>query len=514
MANNVGVFVERAVAGPLGFGPDPGDSFFIALLAERGPSDVPTLITSFARFTAMFGGATPFAAETKYSTGYEVLRRFFDKGGRRAYVTRIVGATAVEAFVNLQDRAGAPLDTLKVYGKGEGTWANPYFIKVEDGTKADTFKLSLYDGNPATTGEIVEGEVYDNLKMTSAYITAVNNQSDYIRLEDLNSATAAPNNRPATGDFQLNGDQAGVDDNAPAAAVIVGTENAGVKTGLKAFRDRNYGRGFTVAPDLDDDSTVRDEMIEHIEGFFRIPLFSSKAAATPATAKTDKATAVAFAAAYYFPRVLAEDALTEELKAIPAVGHVAADWLRAIATKGPGKAPAGRDFKLNFIDGIETQSNGQPLVDAGVAEDLLANGICPIYDRDGSGPKVWGARSTSSDTSWQFLHAGYLWILIASRVQDALDSLVYEVADDLFFSQVENGLKAFLIDLHREGAFYGAIPGPDEEYDPDVHAFNAVCNDSLLSASDKNNGIVRAEIEFRPALTAETIKVKVAKRNN
>lgn len=514
MANNVGVFTTRATAGPIAFGPDPGDSFFIGLLAERGPSDVPTLISSFTRFLAAFGGATPFAAETKYSTGYEVLRRFFDKGGRRAYMTRIVGATAVEAYTNLVDRAGAPLDTLRVYGKGEGTWANTYYVKIEEGTKADTFKISLYDGDPATTGELVPGESYDNLKMTSSYIAAVNNQSDYMRLEDLASATAAPDNRPATGNFIIGTDQAGVDDNAPAAAVIVGTEVAGVKTGLMVFRDSTYGRGFVCAPDLDDDSTVRDELIAQTELYYRVPLFSSLAAATPATAKTDKGTAVAFNGGYFFPRCLVEDALTEELKPTPVVGHIAADWIKAIARKGPGKAPAGRDFKIDFCEGIEKQSNGQPLIDATVAEDLLANGVNPIYDRDGGGPKVWGARSTSDDTSWQYLHAGYIWCLIASRVQDALDALVYEVADDLFFSQIEQGIRAFLSDLHRDGAFNGAIPLPSEDYDPNIHAFSVVCNEDLLSASDLNNGIVRAEIEFKPALTAETILVTVAKRNN
>lgn len=516
MGNVVGVQVSRATAGPLAFGPDSGDSFFIGLLAERGPSDVPQVLTSFPRFQGVFGGATPFSTETKYSAGYEVLRRFFDKGGRKAVVTRIVGASALEAYADLVDRAGTPVDTLRVYGKGEGTWANSYYVKIEDGTKADTFKLSLYDDDPATTGELVEGEEYDNLKMTSAYITAVNNQSDYIRLENLDSATAAPDNRPATGNTQLNTTQAGVDDNAPADAVIVGTDSDGVKTGLKAFRLSSYGRGFVCAPDLDDDSTVRDEIKAQAEDYFRVPLFSSKAAATPATAKTDVATAQAFNAGYFFPRALVEDALTEELKPIPVVGHIAADWMKVIERKGPGKAPAGKDFAITFVEGLETQSNGQPLVDSadGVAADLLANGINPIYDRDGTGPKCWGARSTSTDVSWQYLHAGYLWCRIGHAVQEALDQLVYEVADDQFFAQIENGIRGFMIQLHSDGAFNGDIPLPTEEYDPDIHGFNVKCDKSLLSASDENNGIVRAEIEFKPALTAETIKVKVAKRNN
>ena len=66
MSNNVGVNITRSTFGPLTFGDDPGDSFFIALLAERGPIDVPTLAFSWSQFTSLFGGATPFADGTRY----------------------------------------------------------------------------------------------------------------------------------------------------------------------------------------------------------------------------------------------------------------------------------------------------------------------------------------------------------------------------------------------------------------------------------------------------------------
>jgi hypothetical protein len=507
MANQVGVQVTRTTAGPLAFGADPGDSFLIALLTERGPADVPTLITSFSRFQSVFGGATPFSDGDRYSVGHEVLRRFFDKGGRVGYVLRVVGSGALEAYTDLQDRAGTPLDTLRVYGKGEGTWANDFDVKVSDGTRSDTFKLEVLDAN----GDVVE--TWDNLKMTDAHLARVNDGSDYIRLEDLDSATAAPDNIPAAGTFDLGVDQAGVDDNGPVAADIVGTSNDGVKTGLKAFRDATYGRGFVVAPDLDDDQTVRDELIEQSEAFFRMYLTSAKEGVTPSTAITNKSGLEAFNTLTYYPRPVVEDEETGELKAIPSVGHIVADWISAIEAKGPAKAPAGRDFRINFVRGLERQSNGQPLVDAGVAETLLANGINPIWDRDGRGAKCWGGRTTSDDAAWQYAHAGYLWCRIGHAVQEALDQLVYEVADPLFFSQVRMGIRSFLIDLHRQGAFRGAVPGANDNPDPEAHAFAVKCDESLLSDADKNNGIVRVEIWFRPAGVAETIKVQLAKRN-
>src|SRR5690554_4495156 len=507
MANQVGVQISRSVAGPLSFGADSGDSLFIALLAERGPSDVPTLVTGMSRFDALFGGATPFVVGTAYSVGYEVLQRYFAKGGTRAYVLRLVGTNALGAHVELADQAGAPVDTLRVVAKGEGTWANGFDIVIAAGTRADTFKLTVVDGAGHTR------EAFDSLTMSATQLARVSEQSAYIRLEDLASATAAPDNQPAPGTYVLGSTQAGVDDNAPAFGDIVGTEVSGVKTGLKAFRSSVYGRGFLVAPDLDADQTVRDEMLSQSEAYFRVCLSSAAAGSSPSTAITDKAGFEAFNALTYYPRPIVEDRLTGELKSIPAVGHIVADWLKAIEQKGPGKAPAGAEFKIDFVRGLETHSNGQPLVDAGVAETLLANGINPLWDRDGQGARCWGGRSSAEDAAWQFAHAGYLWCRIAHAVQGALNQLVYEVADALFFSQIRMGVRAYLVDMHRQGAFAGAVPGAAEQADPAVHAFAVKCDESLLSDADRANGIVRVEIWFRPAGVAETIKVELSKQN-
>jgi len=507
MANQVGVQISRSVAGPLSFGADSGDSLFIALLSERGPSDVPTLVTGMSRFDALFGRATAFTASASYSAGYEVLKAFFSKGGGRAYVLRLVGTSALEAQVDLLDTAGTPLDTLRVVAKGEGAWANDFDIVISVGTYANTFKLAVLDGG----GNALE--VYDNLTMTATQLARVSEQSGYIRLEDLSSVTAAPTNQPALGTFPLGDTQVGVDDNAPDFADIVGTELSGVKTGLKAFRSPVYGRGFLVAPDLDADQTVRDEMLMQSEKFFRVCLSSAGAGKTPSTAISEKSGFEAFNALTYYPRPIVEDELTGELKSIPAVGHIVADWLTAIDQKGPGKAPAGADFKIDFVRGLETQSNGQPMVDEAVAKTLLANGINPLWDRDGQGARCWGARSTSQDAAWQYAHAGYLWGRIAHAVQGALNQLVYDIADTLFFSQVRMGVRAYLIDMHSQNAFMGTVPGATEQPDPKVHAFAIKCDASLLSDQDLANGIVRVQIWFRPAGVAETIKVELSKQN-
>ncbi|MEM1347989.1 MAG: hypothetical protein AAGI01_05475 [Myxococcota bacterium] len=507
MANRVGVRVTRATAGPLSVGPDPGDSVLLAVVAARGPENVPQLITSMARYEAVFGGPTPFADGARFSTGYEVAKVLFQKGVRRIWVVRIVGASATTSQVDLQDRAGTPLDTLRVKAKGAGAWADGYKIVIADGTRTNTFRLTCTDASDNVL------ESWDNLTMAATELARV--RGDYIEVENVGSSTVAPENRPAVGTITIDvATDGGVDDNAPAASVIVGSETLGVKTGLKSFRSRAYGRGFLLAPDLDTDTTVATEMKAQGEAFFRLPLSSSQPGAAVADAVTQRGSDwQEFHTGFYFPRARVEDTTSGEIKTIPITGHVVGDWLQAIEREGPGKAPAGAEFRVDGVLGLEVQANGQPLVDEGVAEYLLSEGINPAWDRNRQGVRIWGARTGQNSGAWVYLHGSYLWMLIADTFFRALDAYVYANLDDgQTFTAIEAGLFSFLADLHVEGAFRGELPTPGQAVDPEVHAFDVRCDEELLSASDEASGILRVAAWFREARTGETIEVELAKR--
>ncbi|MFB6374485.1 MAG: hypothetical protein ABEN55_15505, partial [Bradymonadaceae bacterium] len=187
MSNYVGSRTERGTVGPVAFGSDPGDRFLIALLAERGPANKPVLVNSMDRFKKFFGGPTPNPRglnKTQYSTGYELLRIFLKKGGKQAYVLRIVGSNAVKADITIEDRGSTPEDTLKIIARGPGAWANDYDVVVEDGTQTDTFRLKVRDPSDTVV------ETWDNLEMVGSDLKKVNDASHYIRLEDLDSSNS------------------------------------------------------------------------------------------------------------------------------------------------------------------------------------------------------------------------------------------------------------------------------------------------------------------------------------
>ncbi|MFB6374484.1 MAG: hypothetical protein ABEN55_15500, partial [Bradymonadaceae bacterium] len=319
---------------------------------------------------------------------------------------------------------------------------------------------------------------------------------------------------PSASETHATASTTGVDDNNPSASDIVGEiKSSGEKTGLQAFRSKKYGRGFLCAPDLDTDQTVVDELEAIGEEFYRVYLTSSDDGATISTAQTQRQDHDKFNTGFYFPRALVRDDNTQGIKSIPVVAHVAAYWQQA----DPGKVPAGDDVEIDFTLGLETQNNGQPWIDgpSGVAETLVGKGINPVYDRDGTGPKVWGGRTATSDDAWQYLHAPYLYNYIASRVEAETDSLAYANASDPdknFFQELHDGVWQFMYGLWDDGAFAGALPPKDKPAEPDKHAFSVQTGEELLSDQDKNNGIVRVKIWFKEALTAETIDIEIAKR--
>lgn len=504
MANFVGTIITRTTAGPLATGSDPGDSIFIAVQAERGLEDTVHEFTSYARFRQIFGGAagTPIGSDTRITEADEVLNIMYSKGRarKRCFAVRCVAAAAVQAYADLPDSAAT--DTVRIHAKGSGAWANTYEATISAGTKAGTWKLEVFE----TASDTTALETFDNLTMTEASLESVGNQSDYVYLEDLPASALIPD----PGNFLLGADQSGVNGNQPLAADIVGTDDGlGAKTGLKAFRDKKYGRGFLIAPGLDSDSTVRSEMESHLDSFSRVALFGAPEGLTVTTVQTDVPDLLA---GYYWPLPRVKDSITEELKPISPVGHVLAQWFDFISDEDYGKHPAGKDFKVDRVHSFETQSNGADLVDEAIAETLVGAGINPVYDK-GSGQKIWGARTCSSDANWAYIHALWAYCVISDRFQRFLDDQVYENASaGSFFEDLEESLRISMADLNSKGMFDGSTPSSREAEDFEVHGFNVQANRDLLTPADLATNTIRIRCWFKDSLTAETIRAEIAKR--
>jgi hypothetical protein len=76
----------------------------------KGPLNVATLVTSFAQFTGIFGDKPPSTSTSWYS-----VKAFFAAVGTGSlYVVRVASATAAKGTKTIQDRQGAPANTIKI----------------------------------------------------------------------------------------------------------------------------------------------------------------------------------------------------------------------------------------------------------------------------------------------------------------------------------------------------------------------------------------------------------------
>jgi phage tail sheath protein FI len=191
--------VSTSTAGFVGVadrGPVPGFPMPI------GEQPRPPLITSFAEFERVFGG---FRADSYLAYA---VQNFFDNGGRRAYVVRVVvtdDAPAGEATpdntelagVGLADRENAAQSTLAVVARSPGAWANTLGIDVAPATRdpGTRFKLIVRDqGAPV--------EAFDNLSMDRQdddfADIVVNSRSQYVLVAaTVPNGVSAADARPA-----------------------------------------------------------------------------------------------------------------------------------------------------------------------------------------------------------------------------------------------------------------------------------------------------------------------------
>jgi phage tail sheath protein FI len=181
--------IEGASTSTAGFvgvadkGPVPGFPMPIGALP------VPPLLTSFAEYTRLFGG---FRRDSFLTYA---VQNFFDNGGKRAFIARVVTFGAPEpgsygpggapspnarlAAIGLADREGAPNPTLGIVARSPGAWGNSLGVEIVAATQdpAADFKLVvLEDGLPV--------ESFDDLSMDANaenfVDTVVNSRSELI----------------------------------------------------------------------------------------------------------------------------------------------------------------------------------------------------------------------------------------------------------------------------------------------------------------------------------------------
>ena len=91
-------------------------------VTERGPLNVPVLVTGVGEFTHWYGGLLRSSDYADHRFLPHAVEGFFTNGGKRVYVTRVLDASATKAMSPLFDRGDATsVQSALVRPAGEGT---------------------------------------------------------------------------------------------------------------------------------------------------------------------------------------------------------------------------------------------------------------------------------------------------------------------------------------------------------------------------------------------------------
>jgi hypothetical protein len=238
-----GVTTEISERQPSPFAPPSTANWFVVGYADRGPVNVPVLITSLTQFVLVFG------PRVAYSFLYDAVEAFFEEGGLNIYVVRLVGVDAVASTVHIFDQSGssAPGDVaLEITAKSPGNWGDKLNFEITAGGGNFTIIITHDDDGLLETSPALADR-------TEALAWAAD--SDYIELA-LGAHDEDPRAQGPTGLAGGDDDRGSVDADAIAAALALFTED--------------YGPGQVSMPGFTS-SDANDAILAHCDTFKRIP---------------------------------------------------------------------------------------------------------------------------------------------------------------------------------------------------------------------------------------------------
>ena len=207
-----GVYVEETETGSKPIEGVSTSTTGLVGVTERGPANVPTLVTSFGEFRRLFGGYLriddfTFPPGRAHCYLPHAVEGFFTNGGKRAFIVRVTAEEATRAdrrlfFHDLAVTSPAPTVLLRAAEEGTGTSVNPPalyalspaglgatdVIRIGDGSRAEYRTISAVDST--------QRHVSLNLPLSRSHAIAAPVQ-DIARTVDTVLFT--------TGDFKLDG---------------------------------------------------------------------------------------------------------------------------------------------------------------------------------------------------------------------------------------------------------------------------------------------------------------------
>ena len=475
-----GVIVTTAVrTGPTNAQTAATATMFLAGLTERGPDGTVHLITSLSDYQDIYGGV---------AAGYthETIETFFEEGGSRAYVSRVIGSSATESSLALNKTGSVLVMTLTAAGKG--TWSHGGVLQavVTQPTAGVTFKIQImlnsvavYTTRANTTVAAAVSEI-NNSATAALYVTATDAGSTGIPVV-------------VTGNFT-----GGTDDATVVAADYV--------TAIALFTE-DLGPGAVSAVGQTS-ATVRDALIAHAADRRRIAILGFDDGTSVASAVTDAASYAgddgAEFAAFFYPWVkIPNGSLTST---IPPDGYVCGKRAAVHNAYGSWNPYAGERSQASFVTSPVTALSKSE------ADELDAGYINAIKIINAT-TRIYGARSASDDTdNFRFIISREVLNQVVYEAEEALEALLFLPIDGRrsTFARVQATLTGIMERIRAGGGLFEAFDAFGKQLDP---GYTVQVNDAINPLSQLATGVIKAKVGARVSSVGDTIEIEITKSN-
>lgn len=493
MAQAPGVYVSVVAAPASSSTSPPTGTWFVTGQTQAGPTGVAVPITSISDYLAYLG------PRVSYGILYDSLDEFFHDGGVLAYVSRVVGPSAVAAHVTLVDTEGAPENTLTVTAAGAGVFGNNLSATIAAGTVANSYTIAINTISPAAV--IVTSP---NLLTPADAVTwsaSLHPWQSQVVITNLGSDTVPPANNPVTGTFPLT---SGADDNT-------NTTEGEWTAALTAF-SVNLGSGQVSAPG----HTTGPGYVSlnvHAVAYNRVPLLDVADSATAATVATQASTfqtaggvsdpsyGAMFAPWVVIPGYPSQTPTGSSFippRVVPPSALAAAVMAKSDLTNDTNVPAAGPNGASSYAIGVTNsyiQADRATLNAAGVnVIRAMPNGVVEVY----------GYRSLALVPAWVFLNNVRFRMQVINEFDVIGETFVFQEIDGRgqLFARFNSALSGKCQQYWVDNSIYGATA---------ADAFSVNTGAGVNTPTSIAAGQLSAQVSLRMSPAAEVVTISVVK---
>lgn len=197
-------------------------------------------------------------------------------------------------------------------------------------------------------------------------------------------------------------------------------------------------------------------------------------------------------AAMYHPWIQVFDRSANKADFIPPSGAVMGIYARTDTNRGVHKAPANETVFCSGLKTEYTKAEQDVLNPAGV--NLLR--LIP-----GQGIRIWGARTTSSNSSFRYVNVRRLFIYVEESIKASTNWVVFEPNDVTLWQRVNLTVSSFLDSMWRSGMLAGNTA---------AEAYFVEIGPATMSQDDIMSGRLICNIGIAPSRPAEFVVFRVS----